>query len=114
VEDFDELKRKDINVTGKIVLMRYGRAFRGDKVSCKIRETIKYLQAYIYFHYICDYGSKCENYMFLSMHFVVIFNSKCKVLVQLYTTTLICLWVSAYAAARPAEDLVDSLTTEVF
>lgn len=36
-EDFDELKKRDVNCTGKIVIMRYGKVGRSTKVSLKGR-----------------------------------------------------------------------------
>ena len=32
VEDFEELDKRNLNCTGKIVIMRYGKIFRGNKV----------------------------------------------------------------------------------
>ena len=32
VQDFEQLKNLSVNVTGKIVIMRYGKIFRGNKV----------------------------------------------------------------------------------
>ena len=36
VEDFDELDKLDVNVTGKICIVRYGKIFRGNKVNVLI------------------------------------------------------------------------------
>ena len=33
VEDFDWLKSKNIDVTGHLVIVKYGKMYRGDKVS---------------------------------------------------------------------------------
>ena len=33
VEDFEKLKNLSVNVTGKLAIMRYGKIFRGDKVT---------------------------------------------------------------------------------
>ena len=33
VEDFEKLKSLSVNVTGKIVIIRYGKIFRGNKVT---------------------------------------------------------------------------------
>ncbi len=33
VEDFDKLKNLSVNVTGRIAIMRYGKIFRGNKVT---------------------------------------------------------------------------------
>lgn len=38
VEDFFELEDLNINVTGKIVIARYGKIYRGDKVRRFIRK----------------------------------------------------------------------------
>ena len=32
--DFDELKKLNISLIGKIAIARYGKIFRGDKVKC--------------------------------------------------------------------------------
>lgn len=34
-EDFKELVNLSVNATGKIVIMRYGKIYRGDKVSTR-------------------------------------------------------------------------------
>ena len=42
VEDFFFLTRdKNIDVTGKIVIVRYGRLYRGDKVSIEMNQKMK-------------------------------------------------------------------------
>jgi len=33
VQDFEQLKNLSVNVTGKIAIMRYGKIFRGNKVT---------------------------------------------------------------------------------
>ena len=48
VEDFQRLERTlGVNVTGKIAIARYGKIFRGDKVTCVIITTINNLRIII-------------------------------------------------------------------
>ena len=42
VEDFEELEKRNLSCIGKIVIMRYGKIFRGNKVAfdCQITEPV--------------------------------------------------------------------------
>ena len=40
VEDFKELRKMNINVSGNIVIAKYGKIYRGDKVSSSTQQLI--------------------------------------------------------------------------
>ena len=39
VEDFKELRKMNINVSGNIVIAKYGKIYRGDKVSSSTKQS---------------------------------------------------------------------------
>ena len=67
--DFEELRRLNVSLKGKIAIARYGKNFRGDKVRFYLPHCKTESIFYSYFDiYVCPKSLNCSVVRFLSIN----------------------------------------------